>query len=249
MKRTLLMGLMLLSGMGLAEDGSVEIMGRAMVERAPEFAEVQVVVVSICYDKPTRAQKDNGSLAKQVLEVLRPYVRTEQDKLTASGGHTLRQNEYTSNDDGTSKLLCEGGWRTTNTLTLQTNDLESVSLIQERVIDLMGSTYNSSEATREQTFAELRQPAFAVYPATHEQMKKEAQQEAWVDARTQFQVFLDQCPLQNVKLAQISQPEYFGLAKAMPSNREGTVPIIPDAISVYATWKFVWTFDPTACAR
>ncbi len=246
--KLILSGWLLFTSASWAMEGSVEITGRGSVSRAPEFSEIQVVVVSICYSKPTEAQKNNSELSRNILEVLKPYVRSEQDKLTASGGHTLRQNEYTAHDDGTSKLLCEGGWRTSNTLTLQTNDLESVSLIQEKVVGLIGAE-ESSLGSQAQTFAELQQPFFSVYPLTYEQMKKEAQRNAWSDAKSQFQVFLEECKLENVKLSQISQPEYFALAKASPGSREGSVPIIPDAISVNANWRFTWTFDPTACFR
>ncbi|NDD90579.1 hypothetical protein EBZ37_00615 [bacterium] len=65
----------------------------------------------------------------------------------------------------------------------------------------------------------------------------------------QFKGFLEQCKLQNAKLAKISEPEYFGLAKSAPLNEEVGAPIIPDSISVSANWKFVWTFDPTPCFR
>jgi hypothetical protein len=80
-------------------------------------------------------------------------------------------------------------------------------------------------------------------------MKKEAQAKAWGDAFGQFKGFLEQCKLQNAKLAKISEPEYFGLAKSAPLSEEIGTPIIPDSISVSANWKFVWTFDPTPCFR
>jgi len=234
---------------GFSTDGSVEIVGRASVEKAPEYGEIQVRVTSLCYERPTDAQSENAVLSKKVLEVLKRYIRTDKDELVASGGHTLRQTEYTSDSEGQSKVLCERKWRTTNTLRIRTNDLTSVATIQDQVLQVMplGEGLNSEE--EQQTYAELAQPEFFVYPETYSEMKREAQSKAWQDASSQFQVFLSQCKLQNVRLSEISQPEYFRLAKAVPMDNENDTPIIPDSISVFATWKFKWIFDPTPCLR
>lgn len=234
---------------GFSSEGSVEIVGRAQVEKAPEYGEVQVRVTSLCYEKPLDAQSENADLSRKILDVLKAYVRTEKDELTASGGHTLRQTEYTSDHEGRSKILCERKWRTTNMLTLRTNDLDSVSSIQEKVLQAMSLSEGINAEEKQQTYAEMSQPEFFVYPQTYSEMKTEAQSKAWQDASSQFQVFLNQCKLQNVRLAEITQPEYFRLAKAAPMDSETGTPIIPDSVSVYATWKFKWIFDPTPCFR
>ncbi|MFM8269313.1 MAG: SIMPL domain-containing protein [Pseudomonadota bacterium] len=248
-KISFVIGLALVGRAAFSLDGKVEIVGRGLVEKAPEFVEMQVRVTSLCYDKPMVAQEENAGLAKKILSVMKTYVRTEKDKLIASGGHTIRQTEYTSDDDGQSKILCERKWRTSNVLTLQTEDIASVAAIQEKFLEALASDEGMSSIEKQQTYAELEQPTFAVYPETYSGMKKEAQGKAWMDALGQFNGFLNQCKLQNAKLAQISEPEYFGLAKSAPLNDEVGAPIIPDSISVSATWKFVWSFDPTACYR
>lgn len=238
-----------ISVLAFSNQGSVEITGRANVERAPEFVEIQVRVTSICYEKPIQAQEDNSVLSNRILEILKVYQRNEKDQLIATGGHTVRQTEFTSKDDGSSKVLCERKWRTTNTVILQTADMNSVSLIQQKVLESMLSEEGAEPTSSQQTYAELGEPTFSVFPETYTEMKKDAQAKAWKDASDQFRVFMQQCKLKNVKLAQISQPEYFGLAKAAPLTGAESTPIIPDAISVFATWKFVWTFDPTVCYR
>jgi uncharacterized protein YggE len=134
-------------------------------------------------------------------------------------------------------------------LTLRTNDLESVSTIQEKVLQAMSLSEGINTEEKQQTYAEMSQPEFFVYPETYSKMRTDAQSKAWQDASGQFQVFLNQCKLQNVRLAEISQPEYFRLAKAAPMDGETGTPIIPDSVSVYATWKFRWIFDPTPCFR
>jgi len=248
-KFSMVIAFSVLTQASFAIDGSVEILGRGTVEKAPEFVEMQVRVTSVCYDKPVLAQEDNTKLANRILEVMKAYVRTEKDKVLASGGHTVRQTEYTSDDDGQSKILCEQKWRTNNVLTLQTEDMASAAKIQEKIVETLAAEEGVHQGEKQQTYAELEQPAFAVYPASYSEMKKEAQAKAWFDALGQFKGFLEQCKLQNVRLAKISEPEYFGLAKSAPLNEEVGGPIIPDSISVSANWKFVWTFDPTPCFR
>lgn len=248
-KMSLAIGMSFLAQAAFCMDGSVEILGRGTVEKAPEFVEMQVRVTSLCYEKPLMAQEDNAKLAEKILGVMKAYVRTEKDKLLASGGHTVRQTEYTSDSDGRSKILCEQKWRTSNVLTLQTEDMDSAAKIQEKILETLTEEEGMHPGETQQTYAELEQPAFAVYPETYSAMKKEAQAKAWGDAVGQFKGFLEQCKLQNAKLAKISEPEYFGLAKSSPLNEEVGAPIIPDSISVSANWKFVWTFDPTACFR
>ncbi len=235
---------------GWSVDGSVEIIGKGSVAKSPEYAEVQVHVTSLCYEKPVEAQKENAGLSNRILEVLREYVRTEKDKVVATGGHTLRQTEYTSDVDGRAKVLCERKWRTSNTVTLKTQDMASVALIQEKVLSLISTEEGLDPNHTHQTYAEMGEPLFAVYPETFSKMKQEAQGKAWEDASEQFKGFLQKCELKNVRLAQISQPEYFGLAKSASLVGDETTPIIPDAISVYASWKFLWVFDPTpGCYR
>lgn len=235
--------------LGYSLEGSVEIVGRATVEKAPEYGELHVRVTSVCYEKPLEAQAENAILSNRILEVLKKYIRTDQDEMTASGGHTLRQTEYTSDHEGKTKVLCERRWRTTNTLILKTNDLNSVSTIQDQVFQAMSLSEGINADQKQQTYAEMAQPEFFVYPKTFSEMKKEAQSKAWKDASSQFQVFLTECKLQNVRLAEITQPEYFRLAKATSLDGDTGTPVIPDAVSVYATWKFKWIFDPTPCFR
>lgn len=249
MKQGLLAILTVLTVRAWGSDGNVEITGRGTVEKAPEYAELQVKVVSLCYDKPVEAQQDNALLARNLQEVLKPYVRAEKDELVITGGHTIRQSEYAADENGRSHLICDRKWRTMNTLILKTKDMGSVSVIQQQVLDVLKEADMESTRTPQATYAELLEPYFYVYPETFQSMKKEAQTKAWGDALEQFQVFYNQCKLNNVKLAQISQPEYFGLAKSAPVASEHLTPIIPDAVAVSATWKFVWTFDPTPCFR
>jgi uncharacterized protein YggE len=249
LKMLLSMSFVGISVLTFATDGSVEITGRANIERAPEFVELQVRVTSICYEKPIEAQEQNTVLTMKILEILKTYQRTVKDQLIATGGHTVRQTEFTSKDDGSSKVLCERKWRTTNNLILQTADMKSISLIQEKVLEAMLLEEGAEPTGLQQTYAELGEPTFSVFPETYSSMKKEAQAKAWKDASEQFRVFMEQCQLQNVKLSQISQPEYFSLAKSAPLTGSDSTPIIPEAISVFASWRFVWTFDPTACYR
>lgn len=248
-KLSFLIGVTWLTQSAFSMEGKVEILGKGVVEKAPEFVEMQVRVTSLCYEKPLFAQEENAALANRILSVMRSYIRTDKDKVLASGGHTSRQTEYTSDDDGQSKILCERKWRTSNILTLQTEDMASVATIQEKFLEALASEEGMNAEDKQQTYAELEQPAFAVYPETYTKMKQEAQGKAWLDALGQFNGFVAQCKLQNAKLAQISEPEYFGLAKSAPLSEEVGTPIIPDSISVSATWKFVWSFDPTSCLR
>ncbi|NBX93451.1 MAG: DUF541 domain-containing protein [Proteobacteria bacterium] len=253
MKRTKLLGtwgIALICSSVLASEGTVEIVGKGNVARAPEYSEIQVHVTSVCYNKPIEAQEENAVLSNKILSVLKNYVRTDRDKVLSSGGHTLRQIEYTSDVEGKTKVLCERKWRTTNTLLLKTEDMESVAQIQEKILELVPSDEGLDPSHTHQTYAELGEPMFAVFPETFAQMKQEAQAKAWDDASNQFRGFLKKCELQNVRLSQISQPEYFGLAKSAPLMGDERTPIIPDAISLYASWKFLWTFDPTpGCYR
>lgn len=248
----LLTTLLVIAGMAgtlVADTGSIEITGTGESSAPPEFTEVSVQVISLCYDSSRGAQEANAALANRIVDVGKRFSRGPQDKVIASGGANLRQTEYTYPTAGTPRVLCERKWRTSNTIQVQMAEIASVPDLQDELLKEMGSEAIDPSKTA-QTYMELSQPSFHLYKETHKKLRTQSQERAFADAREQLEVFKKGCTLRNLRLQKVSQPQFSVRSKYADHAASASTPIIPDELAVNAVWKFEWEFDPTPdCAR
>lgn len=230
--------------------GSLMISAKGEASRAPELARMRIVTTSICYDTSLSAKEANSQLATPLLDILKSYVSKDEDKVSATGGRTIRQTETVPGSGGQYKVICERKWRAENQLSLQTSALNEVSNIEEMLLKKIDAEVISAEKAA-QTFAEIYRPTFDVRAETLRELRLEAQAKAWEDAKAQLKGFKSRCELKNLKLVRVSPPDHSSYAKYADGS-EGTyrTPIIPEEIVVRTDIDFTWTFDPvtTNCA-
>lgn len=235
----------------IASEGAIEIVGRAESEAPPEFTTIQVSVTSICYDQSRGAKDANAILSNDIIKILQKFVKKEKDKVTAKGGQNVRQTEYTTSPDGTTRVLCDKKWRATNSISLQTADLADIPEIQDQVLAAIDKMEGINPNKVAQSYAELMQPNFFLYPETVSRLQKEVQKKAWDDAKEQLQVFKDKCTFKNAMLKSIGQPGFsrYPVAENLPHVKSAYTPIIPDTIHIKAVWQFVWSFEQSTNCR
>jgi uncharacterized protein YggE len=103
---------------------------------------------------------------------------------------------------------------------------------------------------KSQTYAEIYRPSFHLTAATHKALRAQAQVMAYEDAKLQFDTFADHCQLANARLTIIEPPTYESYPRMAGARfadaAASETPIIPDDILVSASWRFRWSFTPTA---
>jgi uncharacterized protein YggE len=227
--------------------GSIILEGRGTAVSAPEFVAFSVTVTSLCYESSREAAEANAALANQVLSVFKGFVHSDRDKITASGGANVRQTEtvYTGS---TPKILCELKWRSENSLRLEMAQMTDLPMIQDQLVAAL-SDMNVTLGVPAQTYGEVSQPEFGLYPETRTKLRNEAQALAYTDARSQFDGLLSLCAFASPRVVSVSPPGYVFGSKLTASGafREGaSSPVIPDKMAVQATLKIEWAFTPSA---
>jgi uncharacterized protein YggE len=232
--------------------GSIVINGKGQAAAVPELVRLTVSVTSLCYDTSRGAKDANAALANEALTALRNFASDPRDEVHASGGVNVRQTEYVY-DGNESRVLCQNKWRATNTLTIETANMDGLPDLQDALLAAIDLSAVDPQIVA-QTYAELGQPAFDLYPETTKRLRQEAQVAAYDDARSQFEAFQSRCAFVDPQLISITPPEYTVYPRvdgeAMPSMDAGVTPIIPDDIAVNASYRFEWSFTPSAnCPR
>lgn len=239
----------LISGLARAfaldSTGTIEITGKGEMTAKPELFHLSVLVSSICYEKSRDAKEANALLATRLVSAAKGFARGERDKVTASGGTTVRQTEYIYPVGSSPKILCERGWRTSNSIGIEIADLAVVSELEEALLKEEESGA-PNPAKVAQSFVELSSPNFLLYPETQKNMRLEAQKKAYVDAKTQLEAFKSSCVFKNLKLSKIFEPAFEMRSKYGAAEKATEIPLIPDMLSVEAVWKFTWEFDPAS---
>jgi uncharacterized protein YggE len=132
--------------------------------------------------------------------------------------------------------------------------MDRIADIQDDILKAIGSAQDIQAGVTAQTYATLSEPTFSLLPATTLKLRTQAQQQAWLDAKAQYDGFASMCAFKNPRLVSITPPqEFYPVPRyAAPSAKETgntSTPVLPDEMQVEASWKFVWQFDPsTACA-
>lgn len=231
--------------------GEITIVGNGEASAAPEFARVSIDLTSICYDTSRAAKDANAQLANKLIAVMQQFVTTDHDQITTSGGANELQTEttYTGSESVT---LCQMKWRATNTIYLQVSAIDKLADIQDEALAAIdasraGQGVNPEVAT--QTYAELHRPSFHLFSATKVKLRSEAQGLAYDDAKAQFDTFAGRCDLGGARLTTIETPTYEYYARldgGRFADAGSETPVIPDDITVSASWRFKWTFVPTS---
>jgi len=234
-----------------SEKGSLIVIGQGESSSLPEYAAVSVQVTSICYDSSRAAMSANAELANKILNVLNRYKKNARDEVVALGGMNVRQTE-TIYLGSASKVLCELKWRASNHLRIEMGSIADLPDLQDEILKVVDLATGVSPEQVAQTYAEIGQTSFQLYPETTKALRKEAQIKAYDDAKAQLDTFAKRCGLENLKLLSITPPEYRVAPKysdmgfAAASSR---TPIVPDELSVSAVWRFEWSFNPTSGCR
>jgi uncharacterized protein YggE len=229
--------------------GSIVINATGRASAAPELVRVTVGVTSICYESSRAAKDANATLANSILTALRTFASDPRDEVHATGGVNVRQTEYVF-DGGSSRVLCENKWRATNTLTIKTANIDALPDLQDALLAAVDlSAVDPGQMA--QTYGELSQPVFDIYPETSQRLRREAQIAAYDDARTQLETFQSRCALDDAQLTSIAPPEFSAFARgvngeAMPAADSASTPVIPTDITVQASWRFEWSFTPSS---
>lgn len=247
-----ILGGALFSPHALADEirGRLLINGTGEESSAPEMARIEVLVTSMCYETSRAAKEANALLANKIIEAMRSFALTPRDQITANPGPNLRQTEQIRDEEHV-RTLCERKWRATNRLILKTGDISKLPEAQDALLLAMEAAQSIDPERKAQTFADLGQPIFDVYPETATKLKQEAQANAYEDALAQFSVFKKRCPFTDERLVGVSEPQY----EVMPRMRmmsaavaDISTPIIPDAVVYQARWRFEWSYlAPTGC--
>ena len=228
-----------------AGEGTIELSGKGQAASLPEYALINVHVTSICYDTAQEAKNANASLANQLVKTLKEFARGSRDRVTTTGGHFVRQTEYFPSETGGNKILCSKKWRASNTLTLETASISDISKIQDEILSSSDRFMGSDPSKVEQSYAELMQPNFNLYPETYDQLKKKTYSQAYADAKNQLDAIKEGCSFINLQLKSI-MPNFMHSsaresARAYSPSEE--TPVLPDEIVLKASWKFIWTFE------
>ncbi len=230
--------------------GRMVLSGAGEASAEPEMAQLDVTVTSMCYDSSREAKEANALLAQKIIESMRLFTSDERDEIIATGGPNSRQTEVIPDGSGY-KTLCERKWRASNRISMRFARLAAVPDLQDSLLAALEHSGSMSADKVAQTFAELGEPHFDVYPETANRLKYDAQSKAYDDALGQFAVFKKRCPFTDERLVAISQPQY----EVLPRMRVAGVyaattstPVIPDEIVYRANWRFEWSYvAPLGC--
>jgi uncharacterized protein YggE len=230
--------------------GRMVLSGAGEASADPEMAQIEVTVTSMCYDSSREAKEANAALAQKIVESMRLFANDERDQIVATGGPNLRQTEVIP-DGSHYKTLCERKWRSSNRITLRFGRIDAAADVQDSLISAFEKSSSMSPDKVAQTFAELGEPHFDVYPETATKLKYEAQSKAYDDALGQFAVFKKRCPFTDERLVAISQPQYEVLPRMRTTGvyaASTPTPVIPDEIVYRASWRFEWSYAaPQGC--
>ena len=230
--------------------GRMSLSGAGESSADPEMAQIEVTVTSMCYDSSRGAKEANAVLARKIIESMRTFTTDPRDQVVATGGPNIRQTEVIQ-DGSTYKTICEQKWRATNSIMMRFSRIAMVPDVQDSLLSALEEAGSMSGEKVAQTFAELGEPHFDVFPETATRLKYEAQSKAYDDALGQFAVFKKRCPFADERLVTISQPQY----EVMPRMRgvgifaaSTPTPVIPDEIVYRANWHFEWSYvAPQGC--
>lgn len=232
--------------LGKLRAGTIEIVGQGEASSAPERYTIDLTVTSICYETTKDAKSENSTIANQLVAIANKYSKTSEDKINTYPGGFVRNTEYIPEGTGHSKILCENGWRTWNTIRLQLHDIYSLPDLQDELVVFLEPIESINPSKKQQTFIQLGSPQFGLKEENLNKLRKQAQHAALEDAKAQLQNFDDNCHFKSIKLRSLAPPSlntFVRFGAKSSSTPESSTPIIPEEITVTATWNFSWEFE------
>jgi hypothetical protein len=154
--------------------GRIILSGDGEASSDPEMAQIEVTVTSMCYDSSRGAKEANAVLAQKIVTSMRAFTDDPRDQIVATGGPNVRQSEVIPDGSGY-KTLCEQKWRATNRITMKFSRIGLVPEVQDSLLSALEESGSMSGDKVSQTFAELGEPHFDVFPETALRLKYEAQ--------------------------------------------------------------------------
>jgi len=226
--------------------GTIEILGQGEASSPPERYTIDLTVTSICYETTKDAKSENSIIANALVAIAKKYSKTSEDRINTYPGGFIRNTEYIPESTGHSKILCENGWRTWNTIRLQLHDIYSLPDLQDELVVFLEPLESINPSKKQQTFIQLGSPQFGLKEENLNKLRKQAQQSALEDAKAQLQNFDENCHFKSIKLRSLAPPALntfvrFGAKSSTPT--ESSTPIIPEEITVTASWNFSWEFE------
>ena len=253
-KTDLFAGMVSIAALGAApafadfSTGRIVLSGSGGASSPPEYVTVNVDVTSICYNTSQEAAATNAKLAQKIVAVLKGFSKSDRDKVTATGGASVRQTEtiYAGNQP---KVVCELKWRSENHLHLDMAQMQDLSELQDKIFEALTETEVTDPAIIARTYAEISRPTFKLYPVTAQKLRDQAQGMAFDDARKQFASLASKCTFVDPRIVSIAPPEFAYKARvygAAGSDAAAATPVIPDGLEVRAALRIEWEFTPSA---
>lgn len=223
--------------------GKIEIVGKGLATSAPEFATVTTTVVSVCNDSLAEAKDAAETAGARLARVLETYRRIERDRVLVHKEVPQKKTETAS--DG--KTPCQNKWRAAQTYTLRFAQLSLLNELQNELFAMANEV--SAVPGPKQTYFQLGQPSFHLSEDTYARLKRESQEQAWADARSQFDEFDHRCKFARARLSDSSTPDWNAFSRSFSADSGSRTAVAPDEILVEAVWKFVWAFEGASCSK
>jgi uncharacterized protein YggE len=230
----------------LAFGGQIQIIGQGEASAPPDQFQIEAKVIGICYDSIQQAKTSTADIANQIVSLETKYLRDSQDKITTHPGGFIRDTETIPTGDNHSKVLCERKWKTWNTIRIVMHDRQSLVDIQNDLVAFIAPIESLQPQKVEQCFVQLSSPAFGLKESSQLKLRKMAQTEAFKDAKEQFANFDANCHFRGAKLTSLNPPNFSSVmryASKAASAPESSTPMLPENISISATWNFTWDFE------
>ena len=232
----------------IARAGTIQITGNGEASSPPDMYHMDIKVISICYESTQEAKNENAKIANNLIKLSQKFLRDSNDKVTTYPGGFIRDTEYIPGDDGHSKTLCERKWKTWNTVRLTLHDLKSLPAVQDEILTYLAPIEALQPNKKEQSFVQLSSPEFSLTDENRTKLRRQAQQAALQDAKDQFLNFDANCHFKSAKLNSLTPPSFSSVlryASKAAETSDSATPVIPENITVTATWNFIWEFDST----
>ena len=250
-----LLSLIILAPLAHAAEASrstITIVGNGEAKHAPEYAALTVSVASLCYDHPTEAEAANNELSKSIVTLLQGYATHPAADVTATGGASqLKSETYYAN--GQVVTLCSSKWHTDNQINIRRVAPDKIAEVQAAVIEAIEQHSTLNPQQQAQTYADVSAPSFTLSRKTTQELETKADNRAYEDAQRKRDDFAKRCGFQDLRLQSVQPPEQYvfaGIGQSQQGSQGGGPggTIIPQPISVTASWQFVWSFEPgSAC--
>ena len=238
--KPLLLGVLLSIGWQTAFAGKITLQGVSNLRHSVEFVTIRLDVRSRCALSPVESAEISDLAKNQLKDLIAAHLQQgddSRDQIVESGSNTNIQDEY----DNSRETLCDNGWTTAQSLTVKTLQLKKVSAIR---IDLLQLIAKISENQPKTLVVSMGAPRPALLPETVAALETDAMKSALIDASKKLKAVQEICPMENVKIASISEG-----GAVIRDYADGDVPagsLNFDQQYVHQSWNVTWSFKSTS---